>query len=293
MNRALYPLATSLLFSGSYVAGKYTTEDLGPLTTTLLRFAVALVFLVILGLFHARTAFRIQRRDLGPLALSGLSGIIGYHYFFFLSLRYTEVANTAIINALSPVVTGLAAAAFIAERLSRRNLLGVVLAFAGVLLLLSDGKPQLLLGIGANKGDLFMLLAVICWTVYTLLIKSLVERHGGFTLTFYTTAFGVAVLIPMAFLEEPATQLAGISMTSAVSILYMGIAGSGFGSLLYTLSIRELGPTRTTSFVYSMVALLVAVAAAIFFDEPITALMVVSAALVLVALQLMLARPCA
>lgn len=290
MSRILYPLATSLLFSGSYVAGKYTTEDLGPLTTTLLRYAVALAFLLVLGLYHGRAGFRVRRQDLGGLLLLGLTGVVGYHYFFFLSLRYTEVANTAIINALSPVVTGLAAAAFIGERLSARNMLGVVLACAGVMILLSDGKLNLLAGIGMNKGDLFMLLAVGCWTIYTLMVKRLVACYSGFTLTFYATAFGLAVLIPIVPLEDPASQLAGISTTSAVSILYMGIAGSGFGYLLYTLSIRELGPTRTTSFVYSMVALFVAVAASVFFDEPITAIMAASALLVLVSLQLMLAR---
>ena len=42
MNRVLLPLMTSVLFSGSYIAGKYTTLDLGPLTTTALRYLVAL-----------------------------------------------------------------------------------------------------------------------------------------------------------------------------------------------------------------------------------------------------------
>ena len=49
MQRILFPLTTSLLFSGSYIAGKYTTVDLDPLTTTLGRFSIALVFLLLLA----------------------------------------------------------------------------------------------------------------------------------------------------------------------------------------------------------------------------------------------------
>ena len=290
MNRIAYPLATSLLFSGSYVAGKYTTLDLGPLTTTAARYVVALAFLLTLGLHQGRDGFRIRRRDLGAFALLGLSGIVGYHYFFFMSLRYTEVANTAIINALSPVVTGLAAAAFIGERLSARNITGVVLACAGVILLLTRAKLSALSGLAVNVGDLYMLMAVVCWTVYALIVKTLIDRYSGFTLTFYATTFGVAALVFIVPVEDPVSQLREISAQSVFSILYMGIGGSGAGYLLYNLSIRELGPTRTASLVYSLVAILVAILAFMIFGESITVVMVASTGMVLVALHLMLAQ---
>lgn len=290
MSRILYPLGASLFFSGSYVAGKYTTLDLEPLTTTFLRYAVAGLFLLLLGLHRGRASFRVRRRDLGALALLGLSGIVGYHYFFFLSLRFTDVANTAIINALSPVVTGIAAAIVIGERLSARNALGVMLACAGVIVLLTGGEIRALPGIELNKGDLCMLLAVACWAAYALIVKRLVERYSSFTLTFYATAFGVAALVFLVPAEDPLSQLARISTVSVVSILYMGIAGSGIGYLLYNMSIRDLGPTRTASVVYSLVAVMVAALALAFFGQPITVVMAASAALVLVALQFTLAR---
>ena len=93
MKRVLLPLATSVLFSGSYVGGKYTTLDLGPLTTTALRYSIALAFLASL-LVHYRTHhLRVAFRDVPALVGLGLTGIVGYHYFFFASLRYTQVAK--------------------------------------------------------------------------------------------------------------------------------------------------------------------------------------------------------
>ena len=120
MTRLIYPLATGVLFSGSYLAGKYTTLDLGPLTTTLLRYAVALVFLLLLIPRCEPGELRLRRADLGWLLVLSLAGVIGYHYFFFSSLRHTLVANTALINALSPIMTGAAAAVFLGERLAKR-----------------------------------------------------------------------------------------------------------------------------------------------------------------------------
>ena len=213
MRNVWLPLVTSALFSGSYVAAKYTTHDLGPLTTTLLRYGVALGFLACLLPYYRMSSLRLARRDLPWAAIMGLTGIVGYHFFFFSSLRYTEVANTAIINALSPVVTGLLAAAFIRERLTAANYLGVVLATLGVLLLISDGDPVRLLAREFNRGDLLMLASVLCWAAYALIVKSLSARYSGYTLTLYATLFGVLLLGLLTSLESPLEQLAAISST--------------------------------------------------------------------------------
>jgi len=82
MKRILFPLITGLVFSGSYIAGKYTTVDLDPLTTTLARFAIALVFLTMLLIHSPVRSLRIAIKDLPALLFLGLTGIVGYHYFF-------------------------------------------------------------------------------------------------------------------------------------------------------------------------------------------------------------------
>jgi drug/metabolite transporter (DMT)-like permease len=69
----------------------------------------------------------------------------------------------------------------------------------------------------------------------------------------------------------------------------MGVCGSGLGYLLYNSSIREIGPTRTSSFVYSVIPLIVAVLALIFFQQPITPIMIVSMIFILIGLRMMLA----
>jgi drug/metabolite transporter (DMT)-like permease len=289
MNRFLLPLMTSVLFSGSYIAGKYTTLDLGPLTTTLLRYLIALLFLSGLLLHYKRGALALRARDIAPAVLLGLFGIVGYHYFFFLSLRYTEVANTAIINALSPVLTSVAAAAVVKERLSRGNYAGVLVAFFGVLLLLSRGGIDTILDLRFNKGDLLMLLSVTSWMVYALLIRTMLDRYSGFTLTFYATLFGVVMLLMLAPQEASLATIRDISRASLLSVIYMGICGSGIGYLLYNLSIREIGPTRTASFVYSVIPLIVAALASLFFQQPITPIMIASMVLILFGLRMMLA----
>ncbi len=287
-NKILYPLVTSLFFAGSFVAAKYAVLELEPFTTTLLRYIVALIFLTTLTSNHKLASLSIAKADLIPLILLGLFGIVGYHYFFFVSLRFTEVTNTAIINALNPIATGFAAKLLINEQLSRRNYLGVTIVFAGVIFLIAKGNVSNILRLQFNHGDLLMLLAVSSWVAYSLLIKNLLKKHTSFTLTYYATLFGVILLLPLTLSEGCVQQIQTISPSVILAILYMGIFASGIGYLFYNLSIKEIGATKTASFVYSLVPVFVAVLALLFFNESITGMMVLSAGLIVFGLHFMI-----
>lgn len=291
--KLLLPVLTSFLFAGSFVAGKYTTVDLGPLTTSLLRYVIAMG---VLGLIIYRSAqpakaLTVARSDWGAMLLLGLFGVVGYHYFFFSSLRYTATANTAIINAFNPVVTGVMAALFIGERLTRRQYGGILLALLGVLTLLTRGHLTRLSTLDLNRGDGLMLCAVLCWVVYSLIIKQLSQRYSGLTVTFYAAVAGVGQLLVLACFERWWQQIATLSLSSLVAIVYMGVAASGIAYLLFNLSIQRIGPTRTASTVYSLVPIFVAALAWLFFREPLTGTMVASMGLILLGINVVLSQP--
>ncbi|MGF1566749.1 MAG: DMT family transporter [Nodosilinea sp.] len=277
------PLLTSLLFAGSFVAGKYTTVDVGPLSTSLFRYVIAMA---VLGGFISRSSqpakvLTVAPADRWPMVLLGTFGVVGYHYFFFSSLRYTATTNTAIINAFNPVLTGVLAALFIGERLSPRQYGGIGLALLGVLTLLTQGDMTALLQLRLNLGDVLMLVAVLCWVVYSLIIKQLSQRYLGLTLTFYAAVAGVGQLLVLAATERWWQQLTTLSWPSLVSIVYMGVAASGVAYLLFNLSIERIGPTRTASVIYSLVPIFVALLAWIFFREAVTPVMIASMGLIL------------
>lgn len=288
--KILFPLVTSLFFSGSYVSAKYTTLDLGPLTASFLRYAVSLFFLCIF-LFHFKTSsLRIERKDFFKLLLLGLFGVVGYHYFFLLSLRYTEVTNTAIINAISPIITGIMAAIILKERLITKNYMGIVIAFLGVLILLARGNINNIIGMHINAGDAIMLLAVISWVIYALTVKQLIDRYASFTLVFYATLLGTILLFFLALSENMMIQIRDISTSSILGVLYMGIFASAIGFLTYNFSIREIGPTKTSSFVYSLVPILVSVWSFLIFKQSISLVMMASMILIITGLNFVLRR---
>ncbi len=167
----------------------------------------------------------------------------------------------------------------------------MVVAVAGVVTLLIRGDVENLTTLNVNIGDGLMLLSVVSWMIYALLIKRLSKRYSGFTLTFYATLFGALLLILFAPSEDCFRQIRQISPASFLAVIYMGAGASGAGYLLYNLSIAGIGPTRTSGLVYSFLPMFVAILAFLIFGEPITLVMVFSAALILLGLRLMMRRP--
>jgi drug/metabolite transporter (DMT)-like permease len=286
--KIILPAVTGLTFAGSFIAGKYTSVEIRPLSTTLLRYIIASLTLATFIFKYGQASLEIKIPDIWKLVLLGLFGVVGYHFFFFSSLIYTKAANSAIINAMNPLVTGTMAAIFLKERLPGRGYLGVVLAFIGVIILLTRGDIEILRQLQFNIGELLMLLGVLCWVIYMLMIRKMINRYSGFTLTFYAAISGVILLIPLVFLEDFSLKILAMSWPSLVSILYMGIIASGIGYYLFNLSIGEIGPTRTASSVYSLLPIFVAILGLIFFGESVTPVMILSTILIIVGLNLAL-----
>ncbi len=284
-------ILTSLLFAGSFAAGKYTTDEMGPLLITLLRYLIASAFLQLLIWYRGDIGLRIGSAtwsDKCCLFLLGTSGVMGYHFFFFSSLRYTAVANSAIINAFNPVVTGLLAAVILKEKLALRNYVGGAIAILGVLVLLTGGNLFSLLQLQFNQGDLLMLCAVFCWAGYSILLRHLGRRFSGLAMSYYGALFGVMQLLLLVTPTLLKTGLPSLSVASILSVFYMGIGASGIGYLLFTISTQRIGPTKSTSIVYSGVPVWVALLAWLFFKEPVTPWMLVSMGLILVGLKTVL-----
>lgn len=261
------PLVTAFLFSGSFLSGKIATASLGPLSMSFGRYIIALCFLTSLLFFTQQKVAKISMRDLWLFILLGLFGVVGYHFFFFLSLHYTNITHTAIINALNPTVTAILACILTKEKLSFSGWLGILLALVGVLLLITQGHLLSLLTLPLNRGDLLMMIAVVCWAIYALFVKQAAKRYDGLTITYMTTLFGVVILLPLAGWEWHISVQQQLNKSALLSLLYMGIMGSGISYFLYNKSVLRLGVTQTATVVYGTVPIFVAMWGILFFAD--------------------------
>ena len=277
----LLMVLTSVFWSGAFITGKIAAGEFPPLALTFFRFLFALPFIFGLLFFRERENLIPRGKQWLPLIFLGFIGTFCYHALFFTSLKYTTAINSSLIGALNPIVTSLLAAVFFAEHLTRRRLLGLILSFCGVFLVITNGSLQVVTQLRFNQGDLVMLAAVCCFSVYALLGNRFMKRFNlsPLMLTSYTFLICVIIAFPFMLRENPSSYIHAATAGGWLSILYMSIFASVLGYLIQMVSIQHIGASRTAIFI-NLVPIFTIIQSITLLGESVTPLKLLGAAIV-------------
>ena len=261
-------LFVALVWGMNFSLIKGALVDLGPMTFTVIRFALA--SLSLFGVLIAMgVPLRVSRGDRLPLFGLGLSGIALYSIFFMLGLARTSASNSALLISLSPLFAALIQAVGKKERLGGMAVFGLLLAAAGAVLIIRDRPGDLSFSVDRLKGDLLTLCASALWATYTLSARPVLARHDPVKVTAYAMAAGTILLLPYGAGEILRQDWPGISLSSWGSLLFSAFVAGGAAYSLWYDGVKQLGATRTA--VYHFLVPVVAVLfAAIVFGERIT-----------------------
>nr|WP_315231392.1 DMT family transporter [uncultured Albidiferax sp.] len=155
-----------LLWAGNAVVGRLVHTLVPPVTLNFIRWALA--FAILLPL-----AGWVLKRNSGlwshwrRFALLGLLGVGLYNALQYMALQTSTPINVTLVGASLPMCMLAVGGLFFGATVTRRQVLGALLSLAGVLLVLSRGEWQLLLGLRLVLGDIFMLLATLSWAFYS------------------------------------------------------------------------------------------------------------------------------
>ena len=273
-------LITMALWGGTFIAGRLVVQDMGAFSAAFCRFAIASLALLLLTYTLEGSLPRPPKKLWLPIALLGLTGIFAYNVFFFSGLKTVEAGRAALIIALNPVAIALGAAFFFKDPLSRTKLLGIGLSLLGAAVVISDGDPLKLLRGEVGLGELFMLGCVISWMSYSLLGKVVMAELSPFATTTYACMTGALLLLGPAIATGLGDAIATATLTTWVSLVYLGILGSAVGFSWYYDGLRQLGPARAGVFINLVPVFAIALAALVLQETP-TSSLVLGGALVI------------
>lgn len=220
--------------------------EISPLAFNALRFPFAAA---IVTLVHRRrsSTFLPERKDIGRLLVLGLLGNVIYQLCFVFGLANTRASTASVLLAGTPIVTALLSVAARHERLSGRVWTGVIIACAGIVLVVGAGDGG---GTGQETmlGDLLMIAATIAWAVYSVGSRDLIRYYGAVAVTAWSLWAGTA---GMVLIGLPDVLAAGVSALSAMTWFAIGYAGAlsvGVAYVLWSFGVRHLGNTRTATY---------------------------------------------
>ena len=170
LNPCILLTLTMVVGSANLVAGRGVVGDVPPLTLSFWRWFTAVVVVLPFGIrpLIAQRGLLLQHWRL-LLCISAI-GIAAFNSFLYLGLQTTTALNGSLILAAIPVITVALAWIVFREQIGWRIATGMVSALVGVTIIILQGEPALLLDLAFNRGDILVLVAVLCWAVYSILL---------------------------------------------------------------------------------------------------------------------------
>jgi drug/metabolite transporter (DMT)-like permease len=241
---------TPALWSVNYLVARWAPGVIAPHALALGRWIVAAIVLGVFCAVEVRDKRDAIRQEWKQLLVLGALGMWVCGAFVYIGGRSTSAVNIGLLYAASPVLIAMASALWLHERIGPKQMLGVALALAGVLHILLRGDWPALLRLSFNSGDIWVAGAVVCWTVYSLLLRAWPSRFGPLARLTLTACAGIVVLLPFTVWEAIAwwpTELSWRSLALIVAAALLPGAGA-YGA--YSIMQRELGAARVGVVMY-------------------------------------------
>lgn len=269
-------LATALIFiapalwSVNYLVARWAPGVIAPHMLALARWCVAGLLLGAFCWRELAAKRHLIRAEAAHFIVLGALGMWVCGAFVYIGGRSTLAVNIGLLYAAAPVLIALASALWLHEpagppqgripqRTARRypnerfgppQALGVVLALAGVLHILFKGDWAAARQIGINPGDLWIAVAVLCWTAYSLLLRAWPSAFGALARLTLIACGGVLVLIPFTVWEAVYWLPSTLSWQSAGLVLAAALLPGAAAYGAYSLMQRVLGAARVGMVLY-------------------------------------------
>ena len=257
-------ITAMLIWAGAGIAVKEALVVFSPLTLIVLRFTLAVLLMLCIGLvFRKNEVVGLQKVDRKDLPLFLLGGLFQpFLYFIFETYTYQSFASPTIAEALlstQPVLAPLFALVLLRERVTRNNIIGIVLSTVGMLMLLLVGANDFALG--SSWGVLLAILTVSMSVSYSVILRKIPAKYSPLSIVFYVQSF--ALLLFYLVWGGEALYSGGVALCnngvewcssgvewwrSCAAVVYLAVLASVAAFVLFCYTVREIGVTRANVF---------------------------------------------
>lgn len=275
-------LLVMAMWGGSFISTKILLNaGLLPTQIYILRFALAYI---VLFAFHHKKIWADSFLDEFRLFICGITSGSLYFIAENVALEHSFASNVALIVCMNPLLTMiLGGLIYRSERLGKRQILGSLVTFLGMILVVLNGRFILKL---SPIGDMLALLAAFSWTAYSLVARSLVGRYNSFFITRKILFYGVVSGLPIFFAFSPDVPWHVFRSPVVLgNYLFLALIASLFCYVLWNKVMQQIGTVLASNYIYTN-PLFTILIAALVLHERITVVAVLGAAFILLGMYL-------
>lgn len=245
-----------LCWAGAGIAVKEALVVFSPLTLIVLRFTLAIVLMLLVGLlFRGHEVLGLQRVDKRDIPLFVLGGLFQpFLYFIFETYTYQSFASPTIAEAMlstQPIMAPILAFIILREKVTRNNVVGILISTMGMLLLLLVGANNFALG---NPWGVLLAVVTVSMSVgYTIILRRIPTRYSSLSIVFYVQLVALVLFYAVwgvfdrQSLQDTIAPLSA-DLSPVIAVGYLAVFASVTAFILFCYTVRQIGVTRANVF---------------------------------------------
>ena len=263
----IFLILTTLFWSGNFIVGKAASfYEIPPFTLNFYRWVFAWLILSPFTLKEIITKKNYIFENIKLILILGITSITIFNSIVYYSLNFTQVISGVLMISTIPVMIILFCWLFKIEKANIYQILGVIFSFLGVIVIITKANFNLLLNLNFNKGDLWMVIAMFSWAMYSALLRKKKFELSQLSLLQTIISAGLIFLLPAYLIELALGYRASIELPFILTLSYVVLFPGLASFILWIKGISIIGSNRSGIFLHLM-PIFSTILAIIIFNE--------------------------
>ena len=275
-------IAVQLAFGSLPVIGKIVLTIVSAVALVGIRVGLTAVVLFIIQMYRGRIWLRYAN-DYTRLAVLSLFGVVFNQYLFIGGLSLTRAANASLLSVTIPIFTLLISIAVGSDKLRGITIFGIILAAAGVVLLVNPGAASF--SSQTTIGDMMIVINSLSYGIYVASSKEVITRNGPFRSMMWVFIFASVICVPIGVISFGTVETANMDRSIWFLLLYIALGATAVPYFLNAWALARVSPAMVAAFIY-LQPLIGFVMAVIFLGEEVGLRFIIAALLIFAGLFL-------
>ena len=261
---------SAIFWGSSAIAGKILLETMRPSQVTFLRFFIATLILGVVVFTQNKRQLKLSFYEHVKLVILGVVGITLCYYFYFKGLNFSTAFNAGLIESTIPLVTLALSVLIKEERFDAINTIGFIIAYIGVIIIITKFDLSIILSSNYNFGDILLLFGTLCFGLYNVLLKQFNFSFDSQNIKlFYIFMYGSIALLAWLFFDSKENHLNwSFSNKDIISLTILSVGASVLSYVFFNDGINKIGASKASSFINLVPIITVVLALIVLRERP-------------------------
>jgi drug/metabolite transporter (DMT)-like permease len=249
----IFLILATLFWSGNFIVGKAASlYEIPPFTLNFYRWTFAWLILAPFTLKEI-----IQKKDhilqnIKLILILGITSITIFNSIVYYSLNFTQVISGVLMISTIPVMIIFFSWIFKIERTNIYQILGVIFSLLGVAVIVTKADFNILINLNFNKGDLWMVVAMFSWAMYSALLRKKKFNLSQASLLEVIISAGLILLLPAYLIEKSLGFELNINLPFILTLSYVDLFPGLASFICWIKGIAIIGSNRSGIFLHLM-----------------------------------------